>query len=86
VRVAKAVCNSFKELKEFKREVFRAKSYFLVKEQGYRRPANNLEYLKGLVLELECKDDLVDRTSSTSLLTNYGSKGCSKDRDRATTP
>jgi predicted secreted protein len=32
VRIAEAVCNSFEELKEFKREVFGAKSYFLVKE------------------------------------------------------
>jgi predicted secreted protein len=32
VRVTKAVCDSFKELKEFKQEVFRVKSYFLVKE------------------------------------------------------
>jgi hypothetical protein len=32
VCVAKAVCNSFEELKEFKQEVFRVKSYFLVKE------------------------------------------------------
>jgi hypothetical protein len=32
VRVTEAVWDSFKELEEFKREVFRGKSYFLAKE------------------------------------------------------
>ena len=47
---------------------------------------DNLKYSKDLVLELEYKDNPVNRTSSAPLLTNYGSKGCSKDGDRATTP
>ena len=64
--------------------MFRAKSYFLVKEQSYRHPADNLEYPKDLVLELEYKDDLVNRAFSAPLLTNYSSKSCSKDRNRAT--
>ena len=66
--------------------MFRAKSYFLVKEQGYRCFINDLEYPKDLVLELECKDNLVNKASSTPLLTNCGSKGCSKDGNKATTP
>ena len=84
VLFSEAVRISFKELKEFKQEVFRAKSYFLAKEQGYKYPANDLKYPKGLVSNLEYKDDLVNRTSSTPLLTNHGSKGYSKNRDRAT--
>jgi hypothetical protein len=82
VRIAKAVYNSFKELKEFKQEVFRAKSYFLVKKQGYRRPVDNLEYLKDLSLDLENKGI----TSSAPLLTKYSSKGYTKGEDRAITP
>jgi len=58
----------------------------LAKEQGYRYPANNLKYPKGLVLDLKYKDNLVNRTSSTLLLTDYSSKGCFKNGDRATTP
>jgi hypothetical protein len=37
-------------------------------------------------LELKYKDDPVNRAFSTPLLTNYSSKGCSKDGNRATTP
>jgi len=50
------------------------------------RPIDNLEYPKSLVLELECKDNLVNKTSSAPLLTNCSSKGCSKDRDGAAIP
>ena len=46
---------------------------------------DSLKYPKNLVLELECKDDLVDRASGAPLLTNCGFKGYSKDRNRATT-
>ena len=86
MHITKAIYISFKELKDFKQEVFKAKSYFLAKEQSHRRPTNNLEYPKGLVLNPECKDNLINRTSSTPQLTNYGSKSCSKNRDRTTTP
>ena len=47
---------------------------------------DDLEYSKDLVLELECEDDLVDRVFSAPLLTDYGSEGCFKDRNGATTP
>ena len=47
---------------------------------------DNLEYPKDLILEPEYKDDLVNRASSAPLLTDYGSEGCSEDRNRATTP
>ena len=47
---------------------------------------DDLKYPKNLILELKCKDDLVNRASSTPLLTNCGSKGCCKDRNGATTP
>ena len=47
---------------------------------------NGLKYSKDLVLEPECKDNLVNRASGAPLLTNYSSKGYSKDEDRATTP
>ncbi len=53
--------------------MFRVKSYFLVKE----------EYPKGLVLDLERGNNPVKRTSSAPPLTNYNSKGYSKDGDRA---
>jgi len=66
--------------------VFRVKSYFLAKEQGYSCPVDNLEYPKGSVSELEYKDDPVNRASSAPLLTNCGSKGYSKDGDRAAAP
>ena len=66
--------------------MFRAKSYFLVKKQGYRHPVNNLKYPKDLVSKLKCKDNLVNRASSTFLLTNYSSKGYFKDGNRTTIP
>jgi hypothetical protein len=44
------------------------------------------EYLKDLVSELECEDDLVNRAFSTPLLTNCGSEGCFKDGNGATIP
>ena len=47
---------------------------------------DDLEYPKGLILELEYKDGPVNRASSAPLLTNYSSKDCSKDRGGATTP
>ena len=39
-----------------------------------------------MVLELECKNNSVNKTFSTPLLTNYSFKGYSTDRNRATTP
>ena len=47
---------------------------------------DNLEYPKGLVSTLEYKDNPVNKASSAPPLTNYSSKGCSKDRDRAAIP
>ena len=47
---------------------------------------DNLKYPKDLILELECKNNLVNRAFSAPLLTNYSSEDCSKDRNRATTP
>ena len=85
-RVAEAVRDSFEELKEFKREVFGVKFYFLAKEQGHGRPADDLEYPKDLVSEPECEDDLVDRASSAPPLTDRGSEGYSEDGNGATTP
>ena len=82
--ITNAIYISFKELKAFKKEIFKAKSYFLVKEQGYRCPINNLEYPKGLISDLEYKDNLVNRTFSTPLLTNYSSTGCFKNGNGAT--
>ena len=84
--IANAVYISFKELKTFKKKIFKTKFYFLAKEQGYRRPINNLKYFKGLISDPKYKDNPVDKTSSTSLLTNYGSKGCFKNGNGATTP
>ena len=46
---------------------------------------DNLKHPKDLVLELEYKDNVVNRAFSTLLLT-YSFKGYSKDRNRATTP
>ena len=66
--------------------MFRGKSYFLKKEQGYRRPADDLEYPKGLILCLGCGINPVNRSSSALPLTNYSSKSCSKSEDGATTP
>ena len=66
--------------------MFRAKSYFLVKEQRYRRPVDNLEYPKDSVSNLGYKNDLAGITSDTLPLTNYSSKGYSKGEDRAITP
>ena len=47
---------------------------------------DNLKYFKDLILELECENNLVNKASSTPLLTNCSSEGCSKDRNGATTP
>ena len=44
------------------------------------------KYPKDLVLELEYKDNLVNRASGAPLLTNYSFKGYSKDGNGATTP
>ena len=55
------------------------------KEKGYRCPVKDLEHLKGLILELEYKDDLVNRIYSVPLLTNYGSESGFKDRNKTTT-
>ena len=66
--------------------MFRGKSYFLEKEQGHRHPVDDLEYPKGLILGLGCGINLVNRSSSAPLLTNYSSKGYSKSKDKATTP
>ena len=84
--ITNAVYISFKELKAFKKEIFRVKFYFLAKKLSYRHPANNLKYPKGLVSDLEYKDNLVNRTFSTPPLTDYNSKGCFKNRNGATTP
>ena len=81
-RVAKAIRNSFKELKEFKQEVFMAKSYFLIKEQGHRRPSDHLKYLKNPSLNLKYKGI----TSSAPPLTKHGSKGYTKGEDGAIMP
>ena len=86
MRIINAIYINFKELKAFKKKIFGVKSYFLAKEQGYGRPVNDLEYPKGLVSDLKYKDNLVDRISSTPLLTNYSSKGCFKNGNGATTP
>ena len=66
--------------------MFRAKSYFLAKEQGYKHPADNLKYSKDLVLELKYEDNLVNKAFSTPLLTNCGFKNYFKDKNRAITP
>jgi len=58
----------------------------LVKEQGRKHPADDLEYPKDLVLDLEYKNNLASITSSTPLLTNYSSKGYSKGKAGAVTP
>ena len=52
------------------------------KKKGYECPVEDLEYPKGLVLELEYKDDPVNRIYSIPLLTDYGSEGGFKDRNR----
>ena len=49
-------------------------------------PVDDLKYPKDLVLELKYEDDLVNKAFSTPLLTNQSSKGCFKDRSKATTP
>ena len=49
--------------------------------KSHRYPIKDLEYPKGLVLELEYKDNLVNKIYSTPLLTDYGFK----DGNRATT-
>ena len=45
---------------------------------------DNLKYFKDLVLELKCKDNLVNKVFSTAPLTNYSSKGCFKNKNKAT--
>ena len=47
---------------------------------------NDLEYPKDLISELKYKDNPVNKTFSTPLLTNHGSKGYSKDGNGATIP
>ena len=47
---------------------------------------DNLKYSKNLILKLEYEDDLVNKAFSAPLLTNRGSKGCSENKNRATTP
>ena len=84
--IAEAIWDSFKELEEFKREVFRAKSYFLVKERGRRRLVDDLEYPKDPSLDLEDEDNPVGITSSTYLLTKHSSKGYTKGEGGAITP
>jgi hypothetical protein len=61
--------------------VFRVKSYFLIKEQSYRRLIDDLGYFKDLILELEYKDNLVNKAFNAPLLTNCGFKGYFKDRN-----
>ena len=46
---------------------------------------DNLKYFKDLVLELEYKNNLVNKVFSAPLLTNYGFKSYSKNGNRATT-
>ena len=65
--------------------MFKVKSYFLVKKQGYRHSVDNLKYPKDLVLKLKWKDNLVNQASSTPLLT-YNFKSCSKDRNKTIIP
>ena len=86
VCIANTVCIGFEELKAFEKEIFGAKSYFLAKEQGHGRPADDLEYPEGLVSDPECEDNPVDRTSSAPPLTDHGSEGCSENGNGATTP
>ena len=45
---------------------------------------DDLKYPKDLILELECKDDPVNKAFSAPPLTNCSSKSCSKDGNRAT--
>jgi len=66
--------------------VFGAKFYFLAKEQSHGCPADDLEYPKDLILEPECKNNPVNKVSSTPLLTDCGSEGCSKDGNGTITP
>ena len=51
-----------------------------------KRPVDNLEYPKDLVLDLEYKNNPTGITSSAPLLTNYSSKGYSKGKTGAITP
>jgi hypothetical protein len=85
-RVAEAVRKSFGELEEFKREVFGVKSYFLAKEQGRERPADDLEYPEDSVSDLEYENDPAGMTSSAPPLTDHGSEGYSEGEAGAVTP
>jgi hypothetical protein len=85
-RVAEIVQDGFKELEEFEREVFGAKSYFLAKEQGHRRPADDLEYPGDSVSDPEYEDNLVGMTSGAPPLTDHCSEGYSEGDGGAITP
>jgi hypothetical protein len=78
--------DSFEELEEFEREVFGAKSYFLAKERGRGRLADDLEYPEDPSSDLEDEDDPVGMTSSAHPLTEHGSEGYTKGEDAAVTP
>ena len=65
MHVTKTIHINFNEFQEFKQEVFKAKSYFLAKEQSHGHFTNDLEYPEGLVSNPEYKNNLVNRTSST---------------------
>ena len=84
--IIKAVYSSFEELKKFEWEVFRIKSYFLAKEQGYGCPADDLEHPKDLVLGLECEDDPINIASDASLLAGHSSEGYFKGKNGAAMP
>ena len=86
MHITEVVYESFKKLKEFKQEVFRVKSYFLVKKQGRKHSINNLKYSKDLILNLEHKNNPAGITFSTFLLTNHNSKGYFKGEAGAITP
>jgi hypothetical protein len=83
VYITKAVCNSFKKLKKFKRGIWNEISLFS-KEKGHGCPIKDLEYPKGFILELKYKDNLVNRIYNTPLLTDYGFKNSFEDRNKAT--
>lgn len=85
-RVAEAVRDSFEELEEFEREVFGAKSYFLAKERGRGRLADDLEYPEDPSSDLEDEDDPVGITSSAHPLTEHGSEGYTEGEGGAVTP
>ena len=85
-RVAEAVRENFEDLKALEREVFGAKSYFLIKERGHRHPTDDLEYPEDSVSNPEYESYPVRMTSSAPPLTDHGSKGYSKSEGGAITP